>query len=260
MSLPVHKRQGLPGWSKGGREWIWKFTAILAVCAAAVPGAVLGKDVLPAGPHRDLVYGHCRTCHSLTYLTDSAGVDRSEWASVVDSMHQLGMPELTSEDRKKLLDYLATYLGPKPPPQAASSAAGGSAAGAPADGKTLFRQQCASCHQSDGTGVKGQFPPLANNPDLFLDREFPAVVALHGLEGNITVNGKDYDGQMPGFDYLSSSKLAAIISYVRSSWGNSQLRPSGMAGIDAQAVDDARKKDMTPAEVLQYRKHLGKAE
>lgn len=48
------------------------------------------------------------------------------------------------------------------------------------DGQRLFSDQCASCRQPVGEGVNGQFPPLAGNRDLFLSRDYPALVILNG--------------------------------------------------------------------------------
>lgn len=218
------------------------------------PSAGSRADELPPGTGRDLVYGHCQTCHSLSYIDASSGLTRPQWSSVLDSMRQLGMPPVDDADRNMILDYLATTLGPEPSPQLTAAV--------PANGKTssngdeLYRQQCAACHQRDGSGVKGQFPPLAKNPDLFLSRDYPAIVALHGLEGAINVTGASYNGSMPAFRHLSDEELLAIISYVRSAWGNADLRPEGMVAADLTLLSKARQREMTPYNVREYRASL----
>ncbi len=217
-------------------------------------GVAFAADTLPAGPGRDLVYGHCRTCHSLQYLTDSSGIDRAQWASVLKSMRQLGMPALGG-DRDKILDYLGNYLGPNPPAKAAA-ASGQEQTAEAADGETVFKQQCASCHQPNGQGVPGQFPPLAGNRDLFLKPDFPALVVLSGMKGKISVEGKSFAGEMPAFDYLSDEQIAAVVHYIRSAWGNASLRPKGMAKVTAESVKSARGKSMSAAAVHGYRQSL----
>ncbi len=228
---------------------------LIAACAGWFPlASALAADQLPPGPNRDLVYGHCRTCHDLTYLTDSAGISRADWSSILDSMRQLGLPPLSKEDREKILDYLATYLGPHPPP--ATTTAQNSQPEESVNGETLFNQQCVACHQSSGQGVPGQFPPLAGNSDLYLSRDFPVLVVLNGMQGKIEVRGNAFNGTMPSFAYLSDAQIAALVTYIRSAWGNGSARPAGMAKIDAATVKAARSKSMTAAAVHDYRGSL----
>jgi mono/diheme cytochrome c family protein len=236
--------------------------AAVALIAVMVPGmraGIAGTDVsLPAGKGRDIVYGHCRTCHSLTYLTDSAGISRAQWGSVVRSMHQLGMPKIDTSDREKLLDYLAAYLGPNPPPKNRKAGRADGAGIQSIEGKVVFRRQCASCHQADGKGVPGQFPPLAKNTDIFLSKEFPILVVLNGLEGKIRVEDKVYNSVMPPFDYLSNGKVAAVIRYIRRAWGNDSIRPKDLAEVLPREVGAARRRKLAPREIKDRRNSLRK--
>ena len=109
---------------------------------------------------------------------------------------------------------------------------------------------------AEGEGVAGQFPPLAGNRDLFLARDFPVKVALYGIEGAIAVKGEPYRATMPPFGHLEDQRIAAIINYIRSAWGNAALAPAGMVEVDAAAVKAARATQMTSAAVLAYRKGL----
>lgn len=235
---------------------------IFALALISVASASLGRAIaadLPAGPNRPIVFAHCQTCHSLDYLTNSRGLDRSQWESVIDSMGRLGLPKMADEERDKLLDYLATYLGPKN--AATVTAASGTATppGAPApsaapealssNGATLFAENCAICHQETGEGVPRQFPPLAGNPDLFKSHDFPALVILHGLRGKIEVGGNTYNSDMPGFDFLTNEEIAAIVTYIRSAWGNDKLRPAGLSPLDAAAVKQVRLSNKTPYDI-----------
>ena len=209
---------------------------------------------LPEGPGRDLVYGNCQTCHDLQSVVDSAGIRRGAWNALLDNMAGYGL-RITADQRAKILDYLATYLGPNPPPAAPAAAA---APAATVDGASVFADNCSACHQSEGTGVEGQFPPLAGNPDLFLATDFPAAVVLNGLEGPIDVAGQSLDQSMPSFDFLSDAEIAAVIKFVRASWGNDKLRPAGFADLTADDVAALRAKPMTPADVHAYRASLEK--
>jgi len=87
-------------------------------------------------------------------------------------------------------------------------------------GKRLF-SNCITCHQSDGQGVDGVYPPLAGSEWVTRDPETPARILLHGLEGRIQVRGDSYDGEMPAFGgRLTDEHLAAVLTYIRSEWGN----------------------------------------
>ncbi len=90
-----------------------------------------------------------------------------------------------------------------------------------ARGETVYLANCAACHQADGTGLRGAFPPLANSDYLQRDRKEVLAAALFGLSGPITVNGVDYNGVMPSMGYLSDQELADTLTYVFNSWGNS---------------------------------------
>lgn len=221
----------------------------LGIAMLAAGASAAGDLDLPPGPDRDLVYGQCRTCHDLQYLIDSAGIPRASWEAVIDDMRQYGL-RVPPDVREKILEYLAVYLGPNPPPATEAAAPSGAT---PADGQTVYMKNCAACHQPHGKGVAGQFPRLAGNPDLFLDRLYPVYVVLNGLEGPLTIEGRQFQRIMPSFGHLSDAGVAAVINYVRGAWGNDALRPAGMADVDAAAVAEARHEAMTAEQVLAYR-------
>ena len=89
-----------------------------------------------------------------------------------------------------------------------------------AKGEAVYLANCSACHQADGSGLKGAFPPLASSDFLAGNRKQVMAAALFGLSGPITVNGVEYNGVMPSLGHLSDEDLAAALSYVLSSWGN----------------------------------------
>jgi nitrite reductase (NO-forming) / hydroxylamine reductase len=97
--------------------------------------------------------------------------------------------------------------------------AGAAAAGMEA-GERAYMTHCRACHQADGSGLRGAFPPLANNPNLGDDPVYTARVILGGQTGRIEVHGVAYDGVMPPMAYLSDAEVASISTYVLNSWGN----------------------------------------
>jgi nitrite reductase (NO-forming)/hydroxylamine reductase len=90
-----------------------------------------------------------------------------------------------------------------------------------ASGKAVYESNCAACHQPDGSGLAGAFPPLAESDYLQGNREDVLTAALFGLSGPITVNGQEYNAVMPSMGHLSDDDLAAALTYVFGSWGNS---------------------------------------
>jgi len=88
-------------------------------------------------------------------------------------------------------------------------------------GQRLFNGKCAACHQPDGKGRPGQFPPLAQSDWLLGPAETPVRIVLFGLQGNVTVSGQQFNGNMPAFGaQLKDDQIAAVLSYVRQEWGN----------------------------------------
>ncbi len=90
---------------------------------------------------------------------------------------------------------------------------------ASSNGLAVYTTNCSTCHQSDGKGAIG--PPLAGNPVVTGDANKVIHIVNGGLTGKISVNGKSFNGTMPAWKgTLSTSDIAAVITYIRSSWGN----------------------------------------
>lgn len=108
-------------------------------------------------------------------------------------------------------------------------------------GKSLYEHTCSGCHQENGKGVVPIAPPLDGSEWVLGSEERLILVALHGLQGPVTVKGKVYqepDVQpiMPGLKFnpeFTDEKLAAVLTYVRNAWGN-----------DAEPVQPARVKEL----------------
>ncbi len=104
-----------------------------------------------------------------------------------------------------------------------SPAPGGAAAvsGASVDGAAVFSSRCAACHQATGQGLPGAFPPLAGSEIALGEEERVVRIVLRGLTGPVTVKGQSFNGAMPAWaDVLSDAEIAAVLTYVRSAWGN----------------------------------------
>jgi mono/diheme cytochrome c family protein len=89
-------------------------------------------------------------------------------------------------------------------------------------GRRIYRANCAACHQESGLGVAGQFPPLAASDWVLTEGPNRIIrLVLNGIAGPIKVNGQGYNNVMvPWRDTLKDEDIAAVITYVRSEWGN----------------------------------------
>ncbi len=101
-----------------------------------------------------------------------------------------------------------------------SGAPAASAAGGAVDGKVIFASNCAACHQAEGQGLPGVFPPLAGSEWVIGDPRTLAHILVFGVNGEIQVKGNVYNGSMPAFAQLNDAELAAVASYIRSNWTN----------------------------------------
>lgn len=118
---------------------------------------------------------------------------------------------------------LSACGGDKPAADAAADGAASSDAPAAVAsvGEQKYAQVCAACHMADGMGTPGVFPPLVGSDWLNGDPSVPISIVLHGLHGPITVNGDSYEGVMQPWGMIPDQDIAAILTYARSSWGNS---------------------------------------
>ena len=89
-------------------------------------------------------------------------------------------------------------------------------------GKLLFEANCALCHNSDGTGKPGQFPPLAGSEWVLAPGVNRLIrIPLVGLAGSVKVKDQAWDLNMAAMGATYSDEdLAAVLSYIRNAWGN----------------------------------------
>ena len=103
-------------------------------------------------------------------------------------------------------------------------------------GQKVYDANCAACHQAGGEGMAGVFPPLAGSEWVLGKDTTVANIVLHGINGSLTVKGASYNGAMPAFkDQLHDAQIAALLTYVRSQWGNQA------AAVTTETVAQVRK-------------------
>lgn len=86
-------------------------------------------------------------------------------------------------------------------------------------GKELYMGYCITCHQSEGQGIEGVFPPLAKSDYLMEDKKRSIQTVKLGMEGEITVNGVVYNNIMTSMG-LDDQEVSDILNFIRNSWGN----------------------------------------
>ena len=88
-------------------------------------------------------------------------------------------------------------------------------------GAQVYAASCANCHLSSGEGSGRFYPPLAGSECVVGDSDTLIRIVMHGIKGEITVKGKDYNNIMPPWGgALTDEELSNVLSYIRSSWGN----------------------------------------
>jgi nitrite reductase (NO-forming) len=83
----------------------------------------------------------------------------------------------------------------------------------------VYTSSCLSCHGEQGVGIENVYPPLAKSDYLMADKKRAIQQVLYGANGEMKVNGKVYNAEMPGLD-LSDEQVSDVLNYTRNSWGN----------------------------------------
>lgn len=100
-------------------------------------------------------------------------------------------------------------------------------------GAQTYYTYCSACHQRDGQGATGRFPPLVDTDWVTGDKERLIGVTLEGMDGSIEINGTVYNGVMPQHSFLSDGDIAEVLTYIRSNFGNDA---SAISEEEVQAV------------------------
>ena len=142
-----------------------------------------------------------------------------------------------------------------PPVQHASlmgSTADRALTAAASDGEQIYNTRCMSCHQMNGRGVPGTFPPLTETQWVNGDKGRLIRLLLHGLTGRIEVKGTTYSGTMPPWGgALDDEGIAQIATYVRSNFGNDASPVTTEEVAKVRAATKGRTKPWTAKELNQ---------
>ncbi len=109
-------------------------------------------------------------------------------------------------------------------------------------GKRVYSQNCLACHQGNGQGLAGTYPPIGGSPWVVGDTRRLAAVVLKGMQGPHEVGGVTYNGAMPAWGgVLDDERIASVISYIRSEFGNDapEVTPEQVAVVRAEFATHA---------------------
>jgi mono/diheme cytochrome c family protein len=113
---------------------------------------------------------------------------------------------------------------------------------------------CAACHMANGQGLVGAFPPLAGSDWVTGRAEVPIALVLHGMQGPVPVKGVTYNAIMtPWGAMFSDEEIANVVTYIRTSWGNTA---SGVTAADVAKVRAATKARTAPFTAAEVRKEF----
>jgi mono/diheme cytochrome c family protein len=121
---------------------------------------------------------------------------------------------------------LDPMAGPPPTRGGAAAGPGGGATAVeltPAErGKKVFLANCQTCHQANGLGVPGQYPPLAGSEFTNGGSKRMAMIVMKGLHGPVTVKGQKFGTAVmqPWDKTLTDKQISEVMTYERSAWGN----------------------------------------
>jgi mono/diheme cytochrome c family protein len=123
----------------------------------------------------------------------------------------------------------------------------------PSPGATVYEMACLPCHQPEGKGLPGVYPPLAGSEWVRGDSARLIRILLHGLTGPIAVAGGEFGGPnavpMPSLAGLEDEQIADVLSYVRQEFGAKASRISAADVKKVRAMTANRSEPWTVAEL-----------
>jgi mono/diheme cytochrome c family protein len=109
-------------------------------------------------------------------------------------------------------------------------------------GRILYDTYCTACHQRDGKGDNNRFPPLADSEWVTGSEEKLIGIVLNGMQGDVVVKGKTYNGLMPAHGHLDDHAIASILSYVRKRFGH-ESKPVSAVKVSEVRTSSATKRN-----------------
>lgn len=119
-------------------------------------------------------------------------------------------------------------------------------------GAAIYTANCLACHQQNGQGIAGVFPPLSETEWVTGSEDRLIRVILHGLMGPIEVKGVQYNGVMPAFGALNNNQVSYLLTFLRQAWENdaSPVTPDEVAAV--RAAEAGRTQPWTNPELAPF--------
>ncbi|HKS15627.1 MAG TPA: cytochrome c [Pseudomonas sp.] len=200
------------------------------VPAALQGGTLQGWHAPDLTPNQHVGLGRWTTDAILTYLKTGANHQAVASGPMMEAVEN-STQYLTEGD----LQAIAAYLKQIPASKEVRPAAIAATDPRMVTGKRVMQTQCEACHRADGTGVRNMIPAFAGSAQVnAIDPSSLLNVVLMGAEGPVT-EGNPTGAGMPRFDWkMADEDIAAVLTYIRNSWGNSAL------GVSTSDVKTAR--------------------
>ncbi|MDR8389965.1 cytochrome c [Aliifodinibius sp. S!AR15-10] len=229
-------RPSAPGdYARIGRQDLWRQTP------AVLGSERTGPDLSSVGQRQPSAVWHYMHLYNPRSVVEESIMPSYPWlfsieenpsedATVISMPGRYGPEEgqvVATERAEALVAYLQSLdqvpmdAEPSAAQQAKADSVAAQAARKKIDGATIYANNCASCHQQNGQGVQGAFPPLAGDPVVTDEDPTDHIrIVLYGMQG-VPIEGTEYQGIMQPFgEMLSDEEVAAVINHERTSWGN----------------------------------------
>ena len=161
---------------------------------------------------------------SLKDIMDLLKTGVSERGAVYGPMAEVvynSLQYLTDNDTRAMAVYLKSLAEGSPPAPVTSKLPGSESSLLLALGKNIYDAQCASCHGAQGLGKPPAYPPLAGNQSIQMESAVnPIRMVLNGGYPPGTFGNPMPYGMPPFAQSLSDDEVAAVVTYIRTAWGN----------------------------------------
>jgi mono/diheme cytochrome c family protein len=121
------------------------------------------------------------------------------------------------------------------------------------DGAEIYSSRCQTCHQKNGQGVPGVFPPVDGTEWVTGDKGRLIRIILNGMTGEVEVSGTTYTGSMPPWgSFLDDEQVAQVATYVRQGWSNDADKVTAEEVAAVREASEDRKQPWTAAELQEF--------
>ncbi len=208
----------------------------------------------------DLLLQAARDAHSrvrLEAIVAASWLDQEEGLPIVEEAGKHPLDEWMVHAHETALAHLKGQSVLKVKEEAVKTQLTGADRDLFIQGQEIYNREgyCGTCHQPDGQGLSASgFPPLAGTEWVLGNKERLIKLTLKGLMGPIEVLGKQYPGQVPMTQFgglLNDEELAAVLTYVRNSFGNKASVVTPEEVKEVRAATEAKKDFYSPEELLE---------